>query len=215
MVVETSGNLSARSRFSVRTFHALGYFMKANCLLPVLLLAFASVLFWGEREAAWAFDSIEGAFGMKLGAKYLPSAGPGSSTVLDGAPAYFFKPASPSHLFDLYVVQITPASHLIHSIIGVGRSKDVETCDKDRGAMLSSLTEQYGASTKWGLEQVSGHYFDFDIILQSSHNRGIGIGCSGTSPIIFQIIYLDDDLANLAKRESGNEEDATARQREL
>ena len=138
---------------------------------------------------------------MKLGAEVAPTEDSLSYNTLDGAWAYFFTPVHPSPLFDFYVVQITPGTHLIHTIMAVGQRDDIQTCQKDRAALMPLLTETYGPSRKLG----PAHTFDFDIdseaIVQAGNRRGVGIACGGKSPIILHMMLIDFNLVHLAEQE--------------
>ena len=54
---------------------------------------------------------------------------------------------------------------------------------------------------KYGPLEAAGFDLDYEVIVQRDPNRGVGVMCGGTSPIIFQLIYLDDELSDLAEQE--------------
>ena len=174
---------------------------RGTLALAVLAFGLVGLLPWTNRLAAHTPVPIEEGFGLKLGETFVPSQSSEPAITLNGSVGYFFTPAHPSPLFDSYVVQITPVSHRIHTIIGVGTRENLTTCQSDRSSLLPRLTKTYGASVTWKPDPASGITIDYEIILQADHQRAIGVSCGGTSPIIFQIMYLDNDLSNVAHQE--------------
>ena len=138
---------------------------------------------------------------MRLGAEFIPNESLHGSTTINGQTAYFFSPVTQSRFFDFYLVHITPVTHRVHTIIAVGQAPDVETCQQRRSTLMPQLTAKYGRSIKYGPLQAAEFDIDYEVIVQSDRKRGVGIMCGGTSPIIFQLIYLDDELSDLAQQE--------------
>lgn len=165
-----------------------------------------SILGWcliglGGIPPALSAESVHGAFGMVLGAPFTPTEDPHTFTTLNGSRAYFFKPSQPSRVLDRYLVEVTPLTHRIHTIIAVGPKEDIESCEKDRSALLAHLTGKHGASFKWRPAQALPAEGYYDIILQADQKRGIGVTCSGIGAITLQVIYVDDELSDLAEQE--------------
>ncbi len=196
------------------------FLSKSNIAMPwkslfvFALLSCTLVLFGGVRPAS-TIERIHEAFGMSLGMEFSPTEDPSSYTTLDGEPAYFFTPVSSPQSFDYYMVQITPATHQIHTIIAVGKSGDVQTCHKVRAAMMGPLMETYGPSTYLGPVRGSGFEIDYEVILQPDTRRGVAIVCGGIAPIILQMLYVDNALAQLADQERLRLESATPPRRAL
>ena len=155
----------------------------------------------GEAQHALLPEPVEGAFGMILGAEFIPDEALHDSTTINGEKSYFFSPAAQSRFFDFYLVQITPLTHRVHTIIAVGQTPDVETCQQRRSTLLPQLTAKYGRSINYGPLEAAGFDLDYEMIVQRDPKRGVGVMCGGTSPIVFQLIYLDDELSDLAEQE--------------
>ena len=166
-----------------------------SALLPCFIVLLGCV------RPGLTIEPIQEAFGMKLGVEVAPTEDSLSYNTLDGAWAYFFTPVHPSPLFDFYVVHITPVTHLIHTITAVGQRHDIQTCQKDRAALMPLLTETYGPSTKLGPVHISDFDIDSEAIVQAGNRRWVGIACGGTSPIILHMMYVDMALVHLAEQE--------------
>lgn len=188
--------------------------MPWKSLFLIALLGCTLSLFGGIRTAS-TIERIQEAFGMRLGMEFSPTDNPRSYTTLNGERAYFFTPVSPARSFDYYMVQITPVTHQIYTIIAVGKSGDVQTCRKVRAAMMGPLMETYGPSTKLGPVRGFEFEIDYEVILQPDTRRGVAIVCGGIAPIILQMLYVDNALAQLADQERLRLESAPPHRRAL
>lgn len=170
-------------------------------MLRVIILVFLVSLTApvGERPQALAVQPIAEAFGMSLGATFVPSKVP--DVIIGGAPAYYFKPTDPAPLFDFYFVQITPVMHRIHTIGAVGKTDDLKTCRRQRADLMAKLTNKHGPVTDFGLRPAETFDLDYELIVQGKGARVLGVSCGGTAPIIFSLTYYAGDLANLAEEE--------------
>ena len=168
-------------------------------ILPVALLAF--LVTCAMPAGASAVEPIDEAFGLKIGAEFVPADGPEAYTMLNGLRAYYFAPETPSPFFTLYLVQITPITHLIHTVIAIGPGPDLPTCLEHRANLMPDLTERYGKSFNFEPPAGPAYEKDYEIILQADQKRGVGVTCGGNADVILQIIYVDDVLSDLAELE--------------
>lgn len=169
------------------------YILRIAVVVLATLSATASV--------ARAVEPIEEAFGLRIGAEFVPAEGPNAYTTLNGARAYYFAPEAPSPLFTLYLAQITPITHLVHTIIAIGPGPDLPTCLEQRANLMPDLRERYGKSFNFEPPAGPAYEKDYEIILQADQKRGVGVTCGGNADVILQIIYVDDVLSDLAELE--------------
>ncbi len=168
-------------------------------ILPVALLAFLALSVTPPH--AGAVEPIEDAFGLRIGAEFVPLEGPDAFTTLNGSRAYYFAPETPSPFFTLYLAQITPITHLVHTVIAIGPGPDLQTCLEHRANLMPGLTERYGKSFTFEPPAGPAYEKDYEIILQADQKRGVGVTCGGNADVILQIIYVDDVLSDLAELE--------------
>lgn len=168
-------------------------------IMRVAIIAFLA--FSAGLHGASAVEPIEEAFGLRIGAEFVPAEGPEAYTILNGIRAYYFAPESPSPFFTLYLTQITPITHLVHTVIAIGPGPDLPTCLQRRADLMPDLRERYG--TSFNFEPPAGPVYekDYEIILQADQKRGVGVTCGGNADVILQIIYVDDVLSDLAELE--------------
>ena len=146
--------------------------------------------------SALAVDKLEGAFGEKLGDVFEPAKAIGKSALTDGTPMYQFKPDKPFRSFSKYYVLITPTTHKIYSIWGIGRVEKTESGKKEQALLMQLLTEKYGSEDKPGL---------MDAFSDSKHisqgQRYILTKITGFTDTTIEIRYYDMDLEKSAEQE--------------
>ena len=167
----------------------------------VLSVIWCCLILFGGIRPLLSVEPVQGAFGFRFGAEFDPSDTPASFTTLNGNRAYFFMPLYPSQHFDRYLVQVTPLTNKIHTIIAVGPKASKEACEEDRAAVVDGLTAKHGASFRWMPARGVPFEGDYDIFLQPDQKRGVGVTCSEASVVTLQLIYVDDDLTNSAELE--------------
>ena len=157
--------------------------MRKALLLALLLPLLAHPVFGAEK--------IEGAFGFKLGQKFDPTA-PILSTEKD----YHFQdvypatPPVPNEQFPTYYVRITPITHLITTIISVGKSVAGDAGVEAKQAVEAYLQAKYGeGSSKFA-----------DNIRQDRRAIVVG-GAWNPARTITTVSYIDSDLNAQADRE--------------
>jgi len=95
-----------------------------------------------------AGETIEGAFGKKLGDVFDSSSSVRTERVADGtpegAPIYEFSPTARLGSFERYFVRITPNTHKIWSLEAVRDVEDKEAAQREQGAIMQQLVEKYG-----------------------------------------------------------------------
>lgn len=170
--------------------------------MSILRVSFLALLaFLAVPLGVGAVEPIEEAFGLKIGGEFVPAEGPDAFTTLNGIRAYYFAPESPSPFFTLYLVQITPITQLVHTVIAIGPGPDLPTCLRHRADLMPALTERYGKSFNFEPPAGPAYEKDYEIILQADQKRGVGVTCGGNADVILQIIYVDDVLSDLAELE--------------
>jgi hypothetical protein len=141
-------------------------------------------------------DNIEGAFGKKLGEVFNPDYAIGTSKLTDGTPMYEFSTPNGFRSFKRYYVMITPTTHKIYSIWGVGSVENTEAGQKEQAVLMELLRQKYGSEEKQGVFDTIG-----DVKRIDRGNRYIVTKISGFSDVTLDIRYYDGDLAKLAEKE--------------
>ena len=159
---------------------------------PILGLVCALCLFCGHLRA----DDINGAFGKKLGDTFDLAYATGRSALTDGTPMYQFTPDKPFRSFRNYYVLITPSSHKIYAIWGIGPAGNTETGKKEQALVMQILTEKYGSEDEPGIADAFG---DAKHITKGS--RTVYTKITGFTDTTIEIRYIDADLTALAERE--------------
>ena len=88
--------------------------------------------------------AITGAFGKKLGDVFDPASAIGKGALTDGTPMYQIQPDKPFRSFTSYYVLITPTSHKIWSIWGIGPCENTESGEKEQALLMDLLEKKYG-----------------------------------------------------------------------
>ena len=144
-----------------------------------------------------AEEPIVGAFGVKLGEVW-----DGEATRIDergGFFQYYFMPDLPHHLFDTYVVNVTPVSNLIFGIWGAKKGN----CEQQYQDLKKALIKKYGA----GEEDEFRHFWvqgkrkleNPDEFPSFTSARMIVMGCQlkeDEETNVLSIYYIDWDIAD-------------------
>lgn len=141
-------------------------------------------------------EKIIGAFGKELGAKFEPSSAIGSGELTDGTPMFQFSPTNRFRSFSKYYVMISPKSHIIYSIWGIGSIENDPTCKKEQQVILAILKDKYGQPLK---KDLSMTLFDTEMIDRGG--RDIVLKCHGFMDATIEIRYTD----RLLKEQANNE----------
>ena len=147
-------------------------------------------------ELAYAEEKIQGAFGIKLGQVFELSNAVGQNSLTDGTPMYEFSPEKRFRSFSRYYVLITPRSHKVYSIWGIGNQENDPSCKKEQALIMAILQRKYGKIEE---DKISSSLFDIKQIDQGG--RYIITKCSGFSNVTIDIRYKDKGLAALAENE--------------
>ncbi len=163
-----------------------------------LILLLFNVLFiantHGEQE-------IMGAFGVQLGDYFDPSSAIGTGELTDGTPMYKFDPKKKFRSFNEYYVLITPKTHKIYGIWGIGTVGNSQKCEKEQALIMDLLQKKYG---------VQENEVPFDPLTGAKNidqgNRDVTVKCSGFVDMSFvdmsiNIRYYDRELKKLAEKE--------------
>ncbi len=161
-------------------------------MLPVILLASCLLV----AETAPAQEKINSAFGMTLGAVFDPANAIGTAALTDGTPMYQFNASMPFRSFTEYYVLITPKTHKIYGIWGIGAIENDPTCKKEQELLLAMLEQKYGKKEK---DDLLSAFYDFRMISQG--NRSVVTKCSGFMDVTIEVRYKDTTLEKLADSE--------------
>jgi len=85
-------------------------------------------------------EKIEGAFGLKLGATFIPTK---PAVKIDQYEGYEFTPEMPNPAFSSYLVYVSPTSHLIYKIVAISAGVDKETNQLLRTKILAVVSRKY------------------------------------------------------------------------
>lgn len=148
---------------------------------------------------------IIGGFGLKLGDTFDIKSATGSSQTTAGEILYTFSPSKKIKYFKHYYVLVTPKSHKIREIWGVGSYENTASCKKNLDVLEVMLEKKYGGFDKPTFSMEALKYVNDS----SNKDRGIAIKCTGfMNPISFYIMYKDSSLNELSKKEEAEMEAA-------
>jgi len=141
-------------------------------------------------------EKIDGAFGKKLGGVFNPAGAIGTSELTDGTPMYQFSPEKPFRSFTKYYVLITPTTHKIYAIWGIGAVENTETGKKEQALLMELLQKKYGATKEQGLMEKLG-----DTRTISHGSRYAMTKLTGIIDVTIEIRYYDRDLQTEGEKE--------------
>lgn len=141
-------------------------------------------------------NKIEGAFGMKLGAIFDSKKAIGKGELTDGTVMYQFAPSNPFRSFKKYYVMITPKTHRIYSIWGIGNFDAQAKAEKEQMLILELLNKKYGSQKKEGLMDSL-----YDVKQVDQGDRSVVVKISGIMDVTLDIRYYDDKLRTQAEKE--------------
>ncbi len=164
--------------------------------MKTLHIAILTVCFAITTFSAVGADKIEGAFGKKLGDVFDPSSAVGTSKLTDGTPMYEFSTTNGFRSFKTYYVLITPTTHKIYSIWGIGSVENTEAGQKEQAVVMELLKKKYGVEETQGLIDTMG-----DVRRIDQGNRYVLTKLTGFMDVTIDIRYYDSDLDKLAEAE--------------
>ncbi len=165
-----------------------------DSFLRILLLCFVVVNF--SMKDAHSQEKIAGAFSINLGDDFEPSKAIGKGVLTDGTPMYQFAPQKKFRSFSRYFVLITPKTHKVYSIWGIGNIENSPTCEKEQKLLMAILQKKYGKQQK---KDLFSSLYDAEMINQGE--RYISTKCTGFSNVTIDIRYKDQKLEKLAENE--------------
>ena len=158
---------------------------------------FLLIFLWASQALIAQSPQITGAFGFKFGTKFDTSRAV-KKVELGGGPAYVVEPISPYRACNVYRVVITPKTHLIHTIHGVGWFTDANGAVKEALLILELLEQKYGLNEN----VVNWRTFDeFNHLFKKGPRRVYVFIEEGESGYEFSIIYTDENLSKKANKE--------------
>jgi len=143
-------------------------------------------------------NKIEGGFGLKIGDIFSVKAATGFSETTSGEKLYEVQPSKKIKYFKKYYVLITPKTHKIRQIWGIGNYANKASCEKDLDVLEVMLEKKYGKFIKPSFSMDTAKY----VSDPTNKDRDIIIKCNGfMKPISFYIMYKDSALDDLSKKE--------------
>ncbi len=170
----------------------------SRTIRTLLILLLLNVLFIANTHGE---QKIMGAFGIQLGDYFDTTSAIGTGELEDGTPMYQFTPEKKFRSFDDYYVLITPKTHKIYGIWGIGTAENSQKCEKEQALIMDLLKKKYGVKEKEGF---------FDPVTGAKNidqgNRDVTVKCSGFRDMSFvdmsiNIRYYDRELKKLAEEE--------------
>ena len=145
---------------------------------------------------------IEEAFGKKFGDVFDPATAIGKTETRDGVPIYQFTPDKPFRSLTKYTVLITPKTHRIYSISGIGSfGNNREAANKEVSIIKELLKQKYPkASDSNGFLESFLDGFNGSSTFKTG-SRTVIAEVTGNSDIRVEIRYNDDDLKKATKME--------------
>ena len=145
---------------------------------------------------------ITGGFGLKLGDVFDIKSAKGSSKTTSGEILYSVRPTKTIKYFKEYYVLVTPTTHKIREIWGIGQYSSKASCEKDLEILEVMLEKKYGKSSEPTIAMEKIKFFTDN----NNSDRGIVIKCSGFMNPSFYIMYKDRSLNELSKKEEAEVE---------
>lgn len=170
----------------------------SRTIRTLLILLLLNVLFIANTHGE---QKIIGAFGIQLGDYFDTTSAIGTGELEDGTPMYQFTPEKKFRSFDDYYVLITPKTHKIYGIWGIGTAENSQKCEKEQALIMDLLKKKYGVKEKESF---------FDPVTGAKNinqgNRDVTVKCSGFGDMSFvdmsiNIRYYDRELKKLAEEE--------------
>jgi len=141
---------------------------------------------------------ILGGFGLNLGDVFDIKSAKGKTETTSGEILYSFLPSKKIKYFKKYYVLVTPESHKIREIWGIGSYKNKASCEKNLDVLEVMLEKKYGKFNKPSFSMNSIKYVTDNF----NKNRDIVIKCDGfVQEYSFYIMYKDSTLNELSKKE--------------
>lgn len=164
--------------------------------MKISLTALLAVYTMASTFSTFAAEKIEGGFGKKLGEVFDPSSALSTNKLKDGTLMYEFATTNVVRSFNRHYVMITPTTHKIYCIYGVGSVESTSAGRKEQSVIMGILREKYGSEFKIGPVDSMG-----DIKRISQGTRHIITTLSGHPDNTIDIKCYDDDLEKLAEKE--------------
>jgi hypothetical protein len=142
--------------------------------------------------SADAADKIESAFGLTLGAVFEPRPGDVCFSKIGYGYAYFFAPNPGNSALCEYQVFVSPNTHRIYRIVGIGLY-----ADKDKRLEIGAAIETF-LQNKYGEGEVGAKFTNHEIAQGSRH---VTVIMSGRSRAEIGVVYEDKILMDQARRE--------------
>lgn len=159
-------------------------------------LLFVCAIFGLGVKAAFASEPIEGAFGQKFGDVFDIEKAISKGALTSGTPMYEFKPDKGFRSFSRYFVLVTPATHKIYSIWGLGKVPNKETGAQEQSLVMQLLSEKYGDIDK---ADPMDAFNNIKHITKGS--RYVLTKIDGVMDFSIEIRYVDQELEKLAEKE--------------
>ncbi len=176
--------------------------MKKIIIMIILMLS-VSLQAQENNDTSSSNSNILGGFGLKIGDTFDIKSATGFSETTSGEKLYAVSPSKKIKYFNKYYVLITPKTHKIRQIWGIGDYQNKASCEKDLDVLEIMLSKKYGKFTEPSFSMDKIKYISDN----SNKDRGIAIKCSGfMKPISFYIIYKDNALNELSKEEEAEME---------
>jgi hypothetical protein len=159
-------------------------------LIAVLLLAFA--------DTGVARESIESAFGQRLGANFDPASATSIDEMLfSREKAYSFDPAEAYADLETYYVLLTPITHRIYGIWAQAKMTSSDVCHREQDVLMTILRKKYGPSNNPDKELKNCWFFCFRTISIKQGPRSVETTCN--TDLILR--YTDHNLEKVKERE--------------
>jgi len=140
-------------------------------------------------------EEITGAFGIELG-QILDPNDPNSNLEPTSTQHNFFNPVNPINSISIYSVVLSPITHKVIAIYGMGNKMAKNKCEDDKNVLVSLLTTKYGEPMEPSYsEQMKG------IVGYIEDTSLITVQCDGFMEARLSIVYADHVLSDLAEKE--------------
>lgn len=149
--------------------------------------------------AAAGSGEIEGAFGLRFGQVLDMSGHPEPDVVATGGLRVAYRPENPYAPLSDYTVTVTPETHRVYEVRGLGQFKSMRRCREELVTLEGVLEKKYVKTS----DKVSERFGDIPEIRFGESSRKIHGQCvGGILNKRLVLIYIDEALSEEARREA-------------
>lgn len=161
--------------------------------------AFAVLMFLAPAAETAAGEPVEGAFGLEFGQVLDITGRPAPEVDDDGGLRFALRPEHPYGPLSEYTVTVTPESHKVYMIQGIGHFSSMRRCREELITLEGVLEKKYVKTSG----EVSERFGDIpEIRFGKTSGKIYGFCGGGILNKRLVLSYIDQSLVDEARRES-------------